>query len=101
MFPNKYKKFDFLRFSVFELSAIFAENARVDRQAGERVGAVNGPRLTSQRPEIPTAQGFFGFGTGGNYGAVNHPMVPGYGAENGKIRGRPPWFAVPELARKP
>ena len=65
---------------------------RVDRQAGERVGAVNGPRLDSQRPEIPTVQGLFGFGTDGNYGAVNHPLVPGYGAETTKIRGASPMF---------
>lgn len=40
---------------------ISAVNAWVECQAGERVGAGNGPRLGSQRPEIPTAQGFFGF----------------------------------------
>ena len=67
-------------------------NAWVECQAGERVGAGNSVRLGSQRPEIPTAQGFFGFGTGGNYGAVNHPLVPGYGAETGKSRGASPVF---------
>ena len=41
---------------------ISAVNAWVECQAGERVGAGNGPRLGSQRPEIPTAQGLFGFG---------------------------------------
>ena len=81
VFPNKYKKFDFLRFSVFELSAIFAENARVNRQAGERVGAANGTRPDTQRPEMPTARAFFGFGNGIHHGAVLRPMVPNYGAK--------------------
>ena len=53
---------------------------RVDCQAGERVGAVNGPRLDSLRPEIPTAQGFFGFDDIQNYGAVFGTDAPGYGA---------------------
>ena len=61
--------------------AIFAENARVDRQAGERVGAVNGTRPDTQRPEIPTARELFGFGNGIHYGAVLRPMVPDYGAK--------------------
>ena len=61
--------------------AIFAENARVDRQAGERVGAVNGTRPDTQRPEIPTARAFFGFGNRIHYGAVLRPMVPDYGAK--------------------
>ena len=61
--------------------AIFAENARVDRQAGERVGAVNGPRPDTQRPEMPTARAFFGFGNGIHHGAVLRPMVPDYGAK--------------------
>ena len=61
--------------------AIFAENARVDRQAGERVGAVNGPRLGSLRPETPTAREFFGFGNSIHYGAGMKPSVPVYGAK--------------------
>ena len=61
--------------------AIFAENARVDRQAGERAGAANGTRPDAQRPEMPTARGFFGFGNGIHYGAVLRPMVPVYGAK--------------------
>ena len=53
---------------------------RVECQAGERVGAVNGPRLDSLRPEIPTAQGFFGFDGIQNYGAVFGTDAPEYGA---------------------
>ena len=78
---NSSKKFGFLRFPELELTAAFAENARVERQAGERVGAVNGPRLGSLRPEMPTAREFFGFGNGIHYGAVLRPMVPDYGAK--------------------
>ena len=78
---NAKEKFGFLRFLVLELSATFAENARVDRQAGERVGAVNGTRPDTQRPEIPTARELFGFGNGIHYGAVLRPMVPEYGAK--------------------
>ena len=60
---------------------LFDENARGDRQAGARVGAVNGPRLGSLRPETPTARAFFGFGNGIHHGAVLRPMVPDYGAK--------------------
>ena len=66
---------------MLELSATFAENARVECQAGERVGAVNGPRLDSLRPETPTARAFFGFGNSIHYGAVMKLLVPGYGAK--------------------
>ena len=52
----------------------------VDRQAGERVGAVNVPRLDSLRPEIPTAREFFGFDGIQNYGAVFGADAPRYGA---------------------
>ena len=78
---NVSKKFGFLRFSEWESLAIFAENARGDRQAGERVGAVNGSRLGSLRPEMPTARECFGFGNGIHHGAVLRPMVPDYGAK--------------------
>ena len=54
--------------------------SRVDRQAGERVGAGNGPRLDSLRPEIPTAREFFGFDPIQNYGAVFGADAPRYGA---------------------
>ena len=80
-FSNKRQKFGFLRFSEVEFSAVFDENARVDRQAGERVGAVNGPRLGSLRPETPTAQEFFGFGNGIHHGAVMKTLAPIYGAK--------------------
>ena len=53
----------------------------VERQAGERAGAVNGSRLGSLRPETPTARAFFGFGNGIHHGAVLRPMVPDYGAK--------------------
>ena len=53
---------------------------RVECQAGERVGAVNGPRLDSLRPEIPTAREFFGFDPIQNYGAVFGADAPWYGA---------------------
>ena len=86
------KSSDFAGFRSLPNGLISAVNAWVDCQAGERVGAGNGVRLGSQRPEIPTAQGIFGFGTGGNYGAVNQPLVPGYGAGKAKIRGASPIF---------
>ena len=92
MFQMISKSSEFAGFRSSPDGLISAVNAWVECQAGERVGAGNGPRLDSQRPEIPTAQGFFGFGTGGNYGAVYQPPVPGYGAETGKIRGASPWF---------
>ena len=78
---NTSEKFGFLRFSVLEFRGIFARNAWVERQAGERVGAVNGPRLGSLRPETPTAREFFGFGNGIHHGAVLRPIVPDYGAK--------------------
>ena len=53
---------------------------RVECQAGERVGAGNGPRLDSLRPEIPTAREFFGFDPIQNYGAVFGADAPWYGA---------------------
>jgi len=92
MFQIFSKSSGFAGFQSLPNGQISAVNAWVECQAGERVGAGNGPRLGSQRPEIPAAQGLFGFGTGGNYGAVNHPMVPGYGAEIGKIKGVSPIF---------
>ena len=52
---------DFAGFQSLPGGLISAVNAWVECQAGERVGAGNGPRLGSQRPEIPTAQGLFGF----------------------------------------
>ena len=71
---------------------------RVDCQAGERVGAGNGPRLDSLRPEIPTAQGFFGFDGIQNYGAVFGTDAPRYGAviENYPVFAGD--FTVPRLA---
>ena len=63
--------------SVLRCGIVFS---RVECQAGERVGAVNGPRLSSLRPEIPTAQGFFGFDGIQNYGAVFGADAPWYGA---------------------
>ena len=87
---NVGEKFGFLRLSVLKFWDIFARNARVERQAGERIGAVNGPRLDTLRPEIPTARGFFEFGNGHHYGAVMKPLAPIYGAQTpvllGKIR---------------
>lgn len=56
------KSSDFAGFRSFSGELISAVNPWVECQAGERVGAGNGPRLDSQRPEIPTAQGLFGFG---------------------------------------
>ena len=56
------KSSEFADFQSLPVGLILTINARVDCQAGERVGAGNGPRLGSQRPEIPTAQGIFGFG---------------------------------------
>ena len=94
------KSSDFTGFQSLTDGLISAVNAWVECQAGERVGAGNGVRLGSQRPEIPTAQGFFGFGTTGNYGAVYQPLVPGYGAERAKIWGRPPCFTVPGVAHR-
>ena len=57
------KSSDFSGFRSLPDGLISTVNAWVECQAGERVGAGNGPRLGSQRPEIPTAQAFFGFGT--------------------------------------
>ena len=98
---NTLKKFGICRFSESHSGQILSQNARVDRQAGERVGAGNGVRLESLRPENPTAQRLFGFGIRWNYGAVNHPMVPVYGAEKAKIGGRPPYFTVPGQVPEP
>ena len=78
---NTSEKYGFLRFSVLGFQGIFAQSAGVERQAGERVGAVNGTRPDTQRPEIPTARELFGFGNGIHYGAVLRPMVPDYGAK--------------------
>ena len=61
MFQMISKSSDFAGFRSLPGGLISAVNAWVECQAGERVGAGNGPRLGSQRPEIPTAQGFFGF----------------------------------------
>ena len=61
--------------------SIFALIARVDRQAGERAGAANGTRPDTQRPEMPTARAFFGFGNGIHHGAVLRSIVPDYGAK--------------------
>lgn len=55
------KSSDFAGFRSLNDGLISAVNAWVECQAGERVGAGNGTRLGSQRPEIPTAQGIFGF----------------------------------------
>jgi hypothetical protein len=52
---------DFAGFQSLPGGLISAVNAWVECQAGERVGAGNGVRLGSQRPEIPTAQGLFRF----------------------------------------
>ena len=40
--------------------AFMSERRRYVKQAGERGGAVNGPHLDTQRPEMPAAQGFSG-----------------------------------------
>ena len=55
------KSLEFAGFRSSPDGLISAVNAWVECQAGERVGAGNGPRLGSQRPEIPTAQGIFRF----------------------------------------
>ena len=55
------KSSEFADFQSLPVGLILTINARVDCQAGERVGAGNGPRLGSQRPEFPTAQGIFRF----------------------------------------
>ena len=62
MFQMVSKSSEFAGFRSLSDGLISAVNAWVECQAGERVGAGNGPRLDSQRPEIPTAQGLFGFG---------------------------------------
>ena len=61
MFQMISKSSDFTGFQSLPDGLISAVNAWVECQAGERVGAVNGTRLDSQRPEIPTAQGIFRF----------------------------------------
>ena len=61
MFQMISKSSDFTVFQSLPDGLISAVNAWVECQAGERVGAGNGPRLGSQRPEIPTAQGLFRF----------------------------------------
>ena len=55
------KSSDFSGFRSLPDGLISTVNAWVECQAGERVGAGNGVRLDSLRPEIPTAQGIFGF----------------------------------------
>ena len=62
MFQIISKSSDFTGFQSLPDGLISAVNAWVECQAGERVGAGNGVRLGSQRPEIPTAQAFLGFG---------------------------------------
>ena len=62
MFQISSKSSEFAGFRSLSGGLISAVNAWVDCQAGERVVAGNGVRLGSQRPEIPTAQGLFGFG---------------------------------------
>jgi hypothetical protein len=42
---------------------------RVENQAGERDGAVNGTHLSSQRRESPAAQGVLGFQKNNKNGA--------------------------------
>ena len=49
---------------------VFAQYFTTQKKAGERVGAVSGCRLGSQRPEIPAAQGLFGLRDLPKYGAV-------------------------------
>ena len=61
MFQMISKSSDFTGFQSLPGGLISAVNAWVECQAGERVGASNGPRLDSLRPEIPTAQGLFQF----------------------------------------
>ena len=61
MFQIFSKSSEFSGFRSLPDELISAVNAWVECQAGERVGAGNGPRLGSQRPEIPTEQGLFGF----------------------------------------
>ena len=64
----------------------FDGNETSFREAGERVGAKNGCRLKPQRPEMPAAQGVFGFerstkircrvwGLDAKYRAVNPQML--------------------------
>ena len=80
-FQTQAKGSVFSVFSVLGFQGIFAQSTRVERQAGERVGAVNGTRPDAQRPEMPTARAFFGFGNGIHHGGVLRPMVPDYGAK--------------------
>ena len=61
MFQIFSKSSEFAGFRSLSDGLISAVNAWVECQAGERVGAGNGVRLGSQRPEIPTAQGIFRF----------------------------------------
>ena len=55
---------------------VFTENETSSRKAGEKVGAKNGCRPDSQRPEMPTAQGVFGLRAPTKYGAVFGALVP-------------------------
>ena len=90
MFQMISKSSEFAGFQSLSGGLVLTINARVESQAGERVGADHGVRLGSQRPEMPTAREFFGFGNGLHYGAVNHPLALRYGAERPKIWGASP-----------
>ena len=76
MFQMISKSSEFAGFRSLPDGLILTINARVESQAGERVGADHGVRLGSQRPEMPTAQGILGLRAPTKYGAVFGALVP-------------------------
>ena len=55
---------------------VFAQYFTTQKKAGEKVGAVNGIRPGSRRPEMPAAQGVLGLRAPTKYGAVFGALVP-------------------------
>ena len=57
---------------------------RVEKEAGESEGVVTLPPRSSQRPEMPVAQGFFDFCKTSEKGGHNFPAIQKKGSQDQK-----------------